>query len=661
MSEIGSDATEMTSPADWQREFILYPDVDVFPSDRTFPDYVRSVKGEETVHSYHGWEWGKVDDEQAVEDMLQASEDLRETLSKIPTALNCIIPLEDGTYLNATVVNQLIGRYVTSEEGEFVQLEAHNIASNAIGASHITAGAIDGKIITGAVVQTNATSDTDKSRVVMSGNGFYAYDPSGTVTFRIDANTGNVKSRGNFGVEDRCSEMWFGDANDFYITTRSGGSQLVAAGCGLTTQWWRNPNNSSQSVSAWQGKIATTKRNQTLNNKDYGYKGAASASGIYGLALAAPSRLSSKPPTLFIEEGGVSAYIQHDTFPATWNFAPQRFEARCPTPEGGYRMCVEGGEDACIDVWCNENGSRACRVQYYLNFFEMYNEYYRFHGSVPTRLETGIDTCEIVLRAGHQDSGEESWGQLYLNNHKADTWRTFGVKTRGSWKISTFGGPSIASFTVGRNAVFAESFQGGGWYMNTGKFYCYGGISKNFLMEVPGLTRLKGGMQLQHSATESPCNGVEYWNVLEADESGSAEWLLPEYVPVIASGRTPVAVIATASTGTAAASIDEVDTNKWVVRVSEAVPGARVSVLVKMARIMQAHVPGEDGLETRWTDDAYLTWTLPPYFDTKQAVITDSGMVISDDQTVDGSSYGPLPYDEAMSRDAGLVEAILEA
>ena len=63
------------------------------------------------------------------------------------------------------------------------ELDGARIESNTIRAEHLTADAIDGKVITGATVQTARSG----RRVVMSAQGISAFDADGTEQVRVRA------------------------------------------------------------------------------------------------------------------------------------------------------------------------------------------------------------------------------------------------------------------------------------------------------------------------------------------------------------------------------------------------------------------------------------------------------------------------------------------
>lgn len=131
---------------------------------------------------------------------------------------------------------------------------------------------------------------------------------------------------------------------------------------------------------------------------------------------------------------------------------------------------------------------------------------------------------------------------------------------------------------------------------------------KTFIMRVPGEWQKRQKM-LQHCCTESPYDGIEYWENLTLDSKGHATWVLPDYVPKIASPTAPWVVL---TSSTATATINRtgygVDAEPWTVSVRGR-PGEVVAVLVKGARQIDNWDPDTDivdlrdrALESVWVD-----------------------------------------------------------
>nr|DAK22644.1 MAG TPA: hypothetical protein [Caudoviricetes sp.] len=157
---------------------------------------------------------------------------------------------------------------------------------------------------------------------------------------------------------------------------------------------------------------------------------------------------------------------------------------------------------------------------------------------------------------------------------------------------------------------------------------------KNFIMRVPGEWQ-KRHMMLQHASTESPHDGIEYWENVELDSTGHATWVLPDYVPKIASPTAPWIVL---TSSTASARLIRTgygaDAAPWSVEVSGQ-SGETVAVLVKGARQVDEWDEKTDTVSLRDRSKEPV-WVLPP------ATAQDG----EDNQSVtydERGGYGPSP------------------
>lgn len=163
--------------------------------------------------------------------------------------------------------------------------------------------------------------------------------------------------------------------------------------------------------------------------------------------------------------------------------------------------------------------------------------------------------------------------------------------------------------------------------------------TKRFAMRVPALTSRRGGLWLVHSATESPYDGIEYWENIELNSSGRARWVLPDYVPRIASPKAPWVVFA--SDG-AHAILDRSNPEEWCVNV-EGAPNTSAAVLVKGARMID-HGVAEDGEPVMRDYARESPWHLPPGdYNPGGDAGGSGGNTPPMDMSLGGGLYGPAP------------------
>ena len=161
---------------------------------------------------------------------------------------------------------------------------------------------------------------------------------------------------------------------------------------------------------------------------------------------------------------------------------------------------------------------------------------------------------------------------------------------------------------------------------------------KKFSMRVPRLTAERGGLWLDHSCTESPYDGIEYWETVALDDSGQAVWTLPDYVPAIASKKAPWIVL----TGDGASARLDRSGDLWEVHVTGA-PGSKVPVLVKGARMIDADTDPETNEPIMRDYARESPWRLgpPPPPEFKEEGGEPVAPVI-----LGGGLYGPAPKPE---------------
>lgn len=161
---------------------------------------------------------------------------------------------------------------------------------------------------------------------------------------------------------------------------------------------------------------------------------------------------------------------------------------------------------------------------------------------------------------------------------------------------------------------------------------------KKFTMRVPRLTAERGGLWLDHSCTESPYDGIEYWEQVTLDGSGQAVWTLPDYVPAIASKKAPWIVL----TGDGASARLDRSGDLWEVHVT-GTPGSEVPVLVKGARMIDADTDPETNEPIMRDYARESPWRLGPPSPPEPG---QGGGAPEPPVTLGGGLYGPAPKPE---------------
>lgn len=198
-------------------------------------------------------------------------------------------------------------------------------------------------------------------------------------------------------------------------------------------------------------------------------------------------------------------------------------------------------------------------------------------------------------------------------------------------------GESLPRFWGDRNSTTMQYTGSHQVWINGSGVNITGG--KKFSMRVPVLTAERGGLWLEHSCTESPYDGIEYWENVTLDGNGRYRWTLPDYVPRIASKKAPWVVFANEG---ARGVLDRSNPEEWHVDVT-GTPGSVVAVLVKGARQIDQDVDehGEPVMrdyarESPW----HIGAPTPPAY--------AEGGVPEDDMALGGGMYGPVTKPEGI-------------
>ena len=199
--------------------------------------------------------------------------------------------------------------------------------------------------------------------------------------------------------------------------------------------------------------------------------------------------------------------------------------------------------------------------------------------------------------------------------------------TQNSWK----------SVWANKDAVILGYDQNHQAVVDGNGFRAVGG--KTFIMRVPGEWQ-KRHLMLQHACTESPYDGVEYWENVELNSEGKATWILPDYVPKIASPTAPwIALTSSSASARLIRTGYDADADPWTVEVT-GTPGETVAVLVKGARQLDDWDPKTDEVTLR-DRSRRSVWVMPP----------DSGPGDTSNNAVAYDTYGgygpsPVPPKE---------------
>lgn len=424
-------------------------------------------------------------------------------------------------------------RITTAQEGEFEKIRSGMIAANAIAADNIQAGALDGRVITGATIQTNKVPNRG---LKIGDYGMQVYDSKGWKSLDIDATTGNISIEGRIGRRDTWSEVFFTDLVS--RDSKTDEFQGQKHGCGLAFN--------SLEDDWWDGTIALTK----------------DSTGDPAIRIQAPIARASSwvSPYIAVSPIAISMYTPNGNSSFSFN-------------SGGLNLQAKS-----VYMWMNDQGM-----------------------SFGTKSD---NTPRLYVGVANYNIRPTSWsrGGLWGNNS------------------------AIAMEYDPNNQVWIGS---DGVHITSGK---------KFSMRVPRLTAERGGLWLDHSCTESPYDGIEYWEQVTLDDSGQAVWVLPDYVPAIASKKAPWIVL----TGDEASARLDRSGDLWEVHVTGS-PGSEVPVLVKGARMIDADTDPETNEPIMRDYARESPWRLGPPSPPEPG---QGGAEPEPPVTLGGGLYGPAPNPE---------------
>lgn len=452
----------------------------------------------------------------------------------------------NASFVDATA-HHVWTKIITAGVGEFEKIEAGMLAANSVTADNIRAGAVDGQVITGATIQTNAAPQRG---LKIDDSGMQVYSQRGWKSLDINASSGDIIINGRIGRRDTWSETYFDDilwASTGTDVGRDGGK----IGVGLLFDsfedaWWPGALFVSKDSAAHPTlKVQAPLRKAFGNTKD------------------------TPRPYLALSSDGASIYTGS-----------------------------EGGS-----LWGSLTVNKYGFFVRTENSFLTANDT-RFSYSKKDGLIFQIDYDTVTIKA---------------------------LKHVHTTNVGFYMTPTQAVMGWSGNAYWVDS---GGVHMSG---------SKKFTMRVPGVTE-QTGMWLSHSCTESPYDGIEYWENLVLDSEGRCTWELPDYVPWIASRKAPWVVLCTSGKATLEKTGYGRDAKPWKVHV-EGEPGSEVSVLVKGARIVDT---GQVDGSIEWVDYARRSpWELG-------LASQEDGRHDAQAHLLGGGYYGPaLPPKEDKEKTSG--------
>lgn len=611
--------------AEIKDEYIQWPGPATFPAETTFPAYDRSADGNTTVHSHKGWEWVESDNpfQKAAASLAQST--IEASIRRMRTAFGKVFYQKGNSTDKPDFPGETYGDTARIQDPSTLDI----VAEWKWNGSDWERARVSGEQI----------SNLDVGRLTAGSaaiNDLAARRIAGDIGKFLQLTTDQLTVTGNASFVDLTAKhVW-----TRIINARSGEFEKIKAGMLAAN----SVTADNLLAGAIDGQVITGATIQTDRASGRGLKLSSD-----GLQVYSPRGWKSLDINARTGEITISGSLgRQDTWSKVWFDDITWARTGTDTSPTGAKIGCGLAFNSLEDDW--DDG--ALFIQKDANTGEpSITLQSAARKGAPSRPSLTLGTQQASITVG--PSGD--WGTLGLGK--------FGFSSRVYSSTLAFNDSGIsyrktndgnhAYFGLGRDWATLTTLgnkNSGMWVNDHATILAWrkypqiwldnDGIhmnpEKKFTMQVPKLTKERGGLWLSHACTESPYDGVEYWENLTLDESGRARWPLPDYVPRIASPVAPWVVFAS---GTASAEIDRSDPDLWAVTVTGE-PGARVDVLVKGARMVNTGEDDADG-EPIMKDNARKTnWELGP-----PGGGENTGGV-SDDMTLPGTYYGPATKPE---------------
>lgn len=625
--------------AEIKDEYIQWPGPATFPAETTFPAYDRSADGNTTVHSHKGWEWVESDNpfQKAAASLAQST--IEASIRRMRTVFGKVFYQKGNSTDKPDFPGETYGDTARIQDPSTLDI----VAEWKWNGSDWERARVSGEQI----------SNLDVGRLTAGSaaiNDLAARRIAGDIGKFLQLTTDQLTVTGNASFVDLTAKhVW-----TRIINARSGEFEKIKAGMiaanAITADNIR--------AGAIDGQVITGASIQTDRQNNRGLK--IDNSGMRAYSTTGWKSLDIDARTGEITING--SLGRQDSWSKVWFNDIVWAQTGTDVARSGAKIGCGLAFNSLEDDW--EDGALFIQKDANTNEPSI---------TLQSAAKKGAEARPSLILGTQQASitvgPNGDWGSLAISkygfssrvNASLFTFNDSGISYRktndNNFAYLGLGRDFLSFATLGNKNTGMWATSNGlevAWRLNPHIYLDNSGIqmtgNKKFIMPVPRLTKERG-MWLSHSCTESPYDGIEYWENLTLDEGGHASWALPDYVPRIASPKAPWVVFAS---GTASAALDRSNPDEWVVRVSGD-PGAAVDVLVKGARMVDFGDVDADGEPVLQDHSRMSRWSLPPDLNGGGAPGGDDP-ASEDDMTLPGTYYGPAPKPEDWSNTNGTSE-----
>lgn len=625
--------------AEIKDEYIQWPGPATFPAETTFPAYDRSADGNTTVHSHKGWEWVESDNpfQKAAASLAQST--IEASIRRMRTVFGKVFYQKGNSTDKPDFPGETYGDTARIQDPSTLDI----VAEWKWNGSDWERTRVSGEQI----------SNLDVGRLTAGSaaiNDLAARRIAGDIGKFLQLTTDQLTVTGNASFVDLTAKhVW-----TRIINARSGEFEKIKAGMiaanAITADNLRAGAIDGQVITG--ASIQTDRQNNRGLKIDNSGMRAYSATGWKSLDINAHTGEIAISGRIGRRDSWSECYFNDIVWAQTGT----------DVSRSGAKIGCGLAFNSLEDDW--EDGALFIQKDANTNEPSITLQSAAMKGAT-SRPSLILGTQQVSITVG--PNGD--WGALAISkygfsskiNSASFTFNDSGISYRkandNNFAYLGLGRNFLSFATLGNKNTGMWATSNGlevAWRLNPHIYLDNSGINmtgnKKFIMPVPRLTKERG-MWLSHSCTESPYDGIEYWENLTLDEAGHASWALPDYVPRIASPVAPWVVFAS---GTASAALDRSNPDEWVVRVS-GTPGAAVDVLVKGARMVDFGDVDADGEPVLQDHSRKSRWSLPPDLNGGGTPGGDD-LPSENDMTLPGTYYGPAPKPEDWSNTNGTSE-----
>lgn len=609
--------------AEIKDEYIQWPGPATFPSASSTPAYDRYANGNTTVHSHKGWEWVEVDSpyQKAAASLAQAA--IETAVQRASTVFGTVYYQRGNATDRPDFNGQAIGDTARIQDPQTLNIVAEwKWTGTSWEKTQISSEQIS-NLDVGRLTAGSASINELAARKIAADTGKFLQLTTDQLTVTGNASFVDLTAKHVWAKIVSAPEGEFGQIHAGMIAANSISSDNLQVG-------------------ALDGQVITGAQIQSEKAPNRGLKISSGGVQVYSSNGWKALDINAQTGDIFIN-GRIG---RRDTWSEVWFNDIVSRDNGLDDYNGYKRGCglsfnslQDDWWDGTISLRKASTGDPSLRIQ---------APYPKRLGNGSPALTVGTSAISMYSPAGGGTSFSFNNLGLSLQAQHVYWWMndqgfSFGMKSDNQGRLY-----------VGKNKIdiqMVNESQSRFWandktttmqfnpqnqlWMASDGMHVYG--TKRFIMQVPALTARRGGLWLVHAATESPYDGIEYWENLILDSGGRARWTLPDYVPRIASRRAPWIVLAS---GGARAVLDSSNSEEWHVNVS-GTPGETVAVLVKGARMIDADVDdnGEPVMrdyarESPWHDG-------PPKPPGDGSDSGGGGNILPDGTPVDGGMYDP--------------------